>query len=211
MSTNPSTSGKARGRPRKDPNASEVRQNLIRTGLIHLTEKGYSSVGVDEILLSSGVPKGSFYHYFRNKADFGSALIEAYNAYFLGKLDRAFEDHSLPPLDRLRAFIEDAQAGMARHGYRRGCLIGNLGQEMAALPQEYRGRLKEVLEQWQDRVARCLTEAQAQGALAAEQDAQALAAFFWIGWEGAVLRAKLEHSPEPLHIFVDGFFALLKP
>lgn len=211
MSTNPKPTSKARGRPRKDPNASETRQRLIRAGLIHLTERGYSSVGVDEILLSSGVPKGSFYHYFRNKADFGSALIGAYNTYFLQKLDRAFADLSLPPLDRLHAFIQDAQAGMARHGYRRGCLVGNLGQEMAALPEEFRGQLKEALEQWQDRVARCLSEAQTLGALAVDQDTRALAAFFWIGWEGAVLRAKLEHSPEPLHIFVDGFFASLKP
>jgi TetR/AcrR family transcriptional repressor of nem operon len=34
-----------------------------------------------------------------------------------------------------------------------------------------------------------------------------IAAFFWIGWEGAVLRAKLVASPEPLDIFADGFFA----
>lgn len=166
---------------------------------------------MDEILASSGVPKGSFYHYFRNKADYGGVLIDAYNAYFLEKLDRAFGTIELTPLDRLRAFVEDAEAGMARHGYRRGCLIGNLGQEMAALPEDYRDKLKSVLQAWQDRVAQCLAEAQAEGSLSSNQDAQSLAAFFWIGWEGAVLRAKLEHSPEPLHIFADGFFAALKP
>ena len=33
---------------------------------------------------------------------------------------------------------------MARHAYRRGCLIGNLGQEMSALPESYRDRLEAV-------------------------------------------------------------------
>jgi TetR/AcrR family transcriptional repressor of nem operon len=37
-----------------------------------------------------------------------------------------------------------------------------------------------------------------------------LATFFWIGWEGAVLRAKLELSARPLDIFSEAFFAGLK-
>lgn len=211
MSNLPATPSRPRGRPRKDPNHSEARQKLIRTGLIHLTERGYSSVGLDDILAASGVTKGSFYHYFRNKADFGGVLIEAYNVYFLEKLDRAFGSDELAPLDRLRFFVKDAQDGMARHGFRRGCLVGNLGQEMAALPEDFREILKSVLQDWQDRVADCLRDAQRAGQLSSDQDAQSLAAFFWIGWEGAVLRAKLEHSPEPLNIFADGFFAALKP
>ena len=45
-----------------------------------------------------------------------------------------------------------------------------------------------------------------QGEIAPTQDPDALAAFFWIGWEGAVLRAKLERRPEPLRSFADTFF-----
>ncbi|UZD91524.1 TetR/AcrR family transcriptional regulator [Cognatishimia activa] len=201
---------KKRGRPKRDPSTSETRQKLLRTGLAYLTERGYSSVGIDEILASSGVPKGSFYHYFRNKAEFGSALIESYDAYFVDKLERSLDRKDLKPLQQLRAFTEDAQAGMARHGFRRGCLIGNLGQEMASLPEAYREKIIQVLEGWQDRVAECLERAQSEGSLSTHHDSEALAAYFWIGWEGAVLRAKLEHLPDPLKIFVDGFFASLK-
>ncbi|HAC27609.1 MAG TPA: TetR family transcriptional regulator, partial [Marinobacter hydrocarbonoclasticus] len=45
---------------------------------------------------------------------------------------------NLSPLARIQAFVDDARAGMHRFGYRRGCLIGNLGQEMAALPESFR-------------------------------------------------------------------------
>lgn len=210
MSSEPSGLPKKRGRPKRDPSTSETRQKLLRTGLAYLTERGYSSVGIDEILASSGVPKGSFYHYFRNKAEFGSALIESYDAYFVDKLERSLDRKDLKPLQQLRAFTEDAQAGMARHGFRRGCLIGNLGQEMASLPEAYREKIIQVLEGWQDRVAECLKRAQSEGSLSTHHDSEALAAYFWIGWEGAVLRAKLEHLPDPLKIFVDGFFASLK-
>ncbi|MFY0597722.1 MAG: TetR/AcrR family transcriptional regulator [Cognatishimia sp.] len=198
-----------RGRPRRDPADAEARQKLIRAGLAYLTEKGYSAVGIDEVLKASGVPKGSFYHYFRNKADYGRVLIEAYNAYFLNKLDRAFTDETLTPLAQLRAFSDDAITGMARHGFRRGCLVGNLGQEMGALPEEFRADLIDVLSQWEARVADCLIRAQSGGELDLSKDPNALAEFFWIGWEGAVLRAKLEHRPDSMTTFIRIFFAHL--
>lgn len=200
---------KKRGRPKIDPDQSETRRKLIRAGLVHLTEKGYSSVGVDEILHAAGVPKGSFYHYFANKADFGLQLVDAYNRFFLAKLDKAFEQRDLSPLDRLRAFTRDAEAGMAHYDFRRGCLVGNLGQEMGALPEGFRARLIEVLEEWQARTADCLSEAQADGALGPDRNVEELALFFWTGWEGAVLRAKLEKGPEPLRRFTTTFFDLL--
>jgi TetR/AcrR family transcriptional repressor of nem operon len=200
-----------RGRPKGKPLESEVRQRLIRAGLVQLTEKGYSAVGVDEILKTAGVPKGSFYHYFRNKADFGSQLISAYHIYFAGKLDAALLDASQPPLQRLKTFTQDAERGMARHGFRRGCLVGNLGQEMGALPEEFRQQLVATLEDWQQRTADCLQLAQDLGELGPHHAPDTLAAFFWIGWEGAVLRAKLERAADPLHCFAATFFKTLTP
>lgn len=197
---------KRRGRPKSKPEDARARQALIRAGLEHLTEKGYSAVGVDEILRSAEVPKGSFYHYFKSKADFGSQLVEAYHTFFVGMLERSLSNADLPPLERLRAFTLEAEAGMARHGFRKGCLVGNLGQEMGALPEPFRDQLVAVLTDWQERTRRCLAGAQSEGALAGSHDPGQLSAFFWIGWEGAVLRAKLERSPEPLRAFADQFF-----
>lgn len=199
-----------RGRPKRNWDESEARRRLVRAGLAHLTEKGYSAVGVDEILKAASVPKGGFYHYFQGKADFGSHLIDAYHAYFAAKLDAAFLNETLPALDRLHAFTEDAERGMARHDFRRGCLVGNLGQEMGALPEEFRQKLTDVLEDWQHRTADCLRLAQEEGTLARSCDPEALAAFFWIGWEGAVLRAKLERRADPLRTFATVFFNMIK-
>lgn len=198
-----------RGRPRKAPDDQASRQALVKAGLVHLTERGYASVGVDEILRGAGVPKGSFYYHFKSKAAFGAVLIDTYHAYFAAKLDHWFSNQTLDPLDRLRGFTEDAEAGMARHDFSRGCLVGNLGQEMAALPPEFRAQICDVLLDWQDRTAACLQAAQAAGEIGPDQDPDALAAFFWIGWEGAVLRAKLDRSPEPLRIFSQGFFQMI--
>ncbi|WP_374588059.1 acrylate utilization transcriptional regulator AcuR [Ideonella dechloratans] len=201
-----------RGRPPKgrDESQPDTRTLLIRTGVAVLTEKGYSAVGLDEVLRLAQVPKGSFYHCFDSKEAFGQALIEAYAAYFAAKLDRCFDDATRPPLQRLQHFVAEAQAGMARHGFRRGCLVGNLGQEMGALPESFRQQLGEVFQDWQARTAACLAAAQQAGEVSSRWDSAWLAEFFWIGWEGAVLRAKLERSAQPLQAFAEGFFALLR-
>lgn len=204
------TPSRRRGRPPKEAHGNfETREALLRAGVEALTEKGFAATGIDGILRRAGVPKGSFYHYFSSKEAFGAELIDRYGGYFARKLDRFLLDESRPPLARLRAFMADAGEGMARYRYQRGCLIGNLGQEMGALPESYRQRLGQVFADWQARVARCLADARAAGEIPAGADCERLAAFFWIGWEGAVLRAKLEGNAAALDIFAAGFLAAL--
>jgi TetR/AcrR family transcriptional regulator, transcriptional repressor for nem operon len=195
--------------PKEFAGYSATRDRLIRAGVVMLTEKGYSATGIEEVLRRVDVPKGSFYHYFPSKEAFGAELIDSYARYFSRKLDRFFLNEQQPPLDRLRGFTDDAACAMARFRFTRGCLVGNLGQEMGALPESYRQQLFTVFIDWQRRTAKCLRSAQTTGAISSSHDCDWLAEFFWIGWEGAVLRAKLERRSEPLHIFSKGFFMLL--
>lgn len=202
---------KSRGRPPKQIGGQhETRTALLRAGVEVLTEKGFTATGIDEILRRVGVPKGSFYHYFGSKEAFGVEVIETYADYFARKLDHCLLDESFPALERIANFVADARTGMQRHGFRRGCVIGNLGQEMSALPEAYREQLAAVFADWESRLARCLETARAEGTISPAADCMGLATFFWIGWEGAVLRAKLELSARPLDIFSEAFFAGLK-
>ncbi|RTR06486.1 TetR/AcrR family transcriptional regulator [Halomonas nitroreducens] len=197
------TSKPRRGRPPKVPRDDpDTRAALIHSGVEVLTEQGFAVSGIESILKRVGVPKGSFYYYFDSKEAFGRAVMDHYGAYFARKLDRHLQDATLPPLARLEAFVADAKAGMARHDFRRGCLVGNLGQEVGGLPEEYRQWLRATLVDWQRRVAGCLREAQAAGELGQAADCDRLAEAFWIGWEGAVMRARLEGGARPLETFL---------
>ncbi|MEK7991657.1 MAG: TetR/AcrR family transcriptional regulator [Thiotrichaceae bacterium] len=185
-----------------------TREILIRVGTEILTEKGFTNTGIDEILKRVGVPKGSFYHYFKSKEAFGEAVIENYATYFSNKLDRLLTDTEHKPLQRLHNFIEDAKVGMQRYEFKRGCLVGNLGQELGAVNDNYRHLLENVFLTWQAKIAVCLREAQNNAELSAQADCEQLAAFFWIGWEGAILRAKLVRSNQPLDLFAAHFFKM---
>jgi TetR/AcrR family transcriptional repressor of nem operon len=185
----------------------DTRTALIRLGTEMCTEKGFQVTGIEEVLKRAGVPKGSFYHFFASKREFGEAVIENYAQYFARKLDRVLSDPSRRPLERLVAFTQEAQQGVAKYQFRRGCLVGNLGQELGGLDDVFRHHLEAVLLSWQKRTAQCLAEAVRLGDLPAGADVDRLAEFFWIGWEGAILRAKLSRSTEPMQHFAEVFFA----
>lgn len=198
---------KKRGRPANT--SPEIREKLIRSGLEHLTEHGFFASGIDAILKNVGVPKGSFYHYFKNKEAFGLAVMESYASYFAYKLDKILLDESEPPLQRLRNYAEQAKQAMQSFNFKRGCLVGNLGQEVDLLPESYRQILMDIFTSWEQRVAQCLQAAQAAGEISTTTDCQQLAEYFWIGWEGAVSRAKLQQSNRALDLYIDHFIAAL--
>ncbi|MDP5036507.1 TetR family transcriptional regulator C-terminal domain-containing protein [Alishewanella sp. SMS8] len=199
-----------RGRPKKnqdaDPNTKAV---LLRAGLVWLTSSGFNQSSLDTILSSVQVPKGSFYHYFENKEAYGLEVLAHYRQYFEAKLSKHLNDPRYPPLQRLSHFMSDASNGMAKYQFSRGCLIGNLELELPQLPDTFRHAIVATYSSWQALVANCLKQAQAQAEITADKDPAALAEVFWIGWEGAVARARLLQSAQPLQQFGQFFLKQL--
>lgn len=188
--------------------SKDIRAALIRSGMESMTKHGYISSNLESVLKKEGIPKGSFYYYFKSKEDFGREVISCYASFFAYKLDKYLLNESVPsPVERLKLFYEDARQGMAKYHFERGCLIGELMQEESLLPDGYNAVLNEILTLWQDKVARCLEQAQQIKEIKQGIDCWELAYFFWIGWEGAVMRAKLVKDPQPLDIFIKLFFA----
>ncbi|MCQ8876708.1 TetR/AcrR family transcriptional regulator [Pseudoalteromonas shioyasakiensis] len=199
-----------RGRPPKVVRSNaDTRALLISTGLETLTEFGFSATGIDTILKKVGVPKGSFYHYFKSKDDFGLAVVDAYNDYFIAKLTRYLSQPDVPHLERLINFTQSAAQGMQKYDFNRGCLVGNLNQELNHLPDDFKLRLVQSYQQWEFHVQQCIEGAQQQNLVSQEIDAAQMSEFFWIGWEGAVMRAKLNKSSQPLMLYTEMFLRAL--
>ncbi|GGN19147.1 MULTISPECIES: TetR/AcrR family transcriptional regulator [Marinomonas] len=200
-----------RGRPKKQSADSlDTREALLRAGMLILTESGFIRSGIDPILKSVGVPKGSFYHYFSSKEVFGLAVLDRYRRYFDAKLDAFLLDEAFSPLERLQRFVQDAQDGIVRHEFKRGCLVGNLEQESTLLSEAFRGQLQLTYQSWQARVAICLLASQKQGEINLQTSIEETAQAFWMGWEGAVHRARLVKSTQPLSLFMTFFIQAIQ-
>jgi TetR/AcrR family transcriptional repressor of nem operon len=184
----------------------DTRAELIAAGMQLLASQGYNATGIDAVLKRTGVPKGSFYHFFGSKEEFGLAVIEEFAGRFLARLEVFLADETLTPLTRLRVFLERGLAQLADHQCTVGCLIGDLGQELAASNERLRVRLDEILLSWRERFAACIREAQQAGELPPSYDPSVIAGFILSGWEGAVLSAKVTKSPKPVQDFLDTLF-----
>ncbi|GLC93013.1 TetR family transcriptional regulator [Cupriavidus sp. TA19] len=194
-------------RARRDANK---REDLVRIGVAVFTEKGFHNTPIDELVAAAGVPKGSFAYYFGSKDAYTLTVIERYAEYFNKKLDRILSDVTVEPIERIEAFMDEATAGMERFEFRRGCLVGNLGQELAALDEAFRQALLATVRGWQRRIQVCLEEAQHAGQLSEKADVEGLSRLFWYAWEGAVLGAKLEKSRAPLDAVSQAFIGQLR-
>ncbi len=182
---------------------------LLETGQRIFLEKGYNHTGIQEVLKDAGVPKGSFYYYFKSKEDFGLQVIESFAADYHTKLDRFLLDETLTPLTRFRHYFEYGIQQFEANQFRCGCLIGNLSQEMAGQSDTFRSRLDEILDQWRERFAQCLKQAQVEGELCDQWDVRMLANYCLDSWEGAILRAKVTQSIEPLQTFMTILFDIV--
>ena len=183
-----------------------AREKIIAVGVEIVAVSGFNATGIDAILKAAGVPKGSFYHHFGTKENFGIEVINLFAENYTKKLHGYLDDETLPPLQRIRRYLEESIEHTVQDNFSKGCLIGNLGQELAAQSERFRCRLEEVVHDWLGLFAKCLHEAQTVGELNPGLDPQSLAGFLLSGGEGAILRAKVMRSPEPLKQFVNVLF-----
>jgi TetR/AcrR family transcriptional repressor of nem operon len=184
----------------------DTQGELIRIGTEMIARQGYNATGIDAILKEAGVPRGSFYHYFKSKEEFGMAVIDHFAESFEQHLELFLDNEDVTPLGRIRNILEDGLTRVTQNQCTKGCLIGNLGQELADQNERFRARLDEIFRAWRERFAACLAEARKRGELSGAIDPAITAGFMLSGWEGAILRAKVMKSPQPMRDFVDILF-----
>jgi TetR/AcrR family transcriptional repressor of nem operon len=182
-------------------NSRDTRDALISTGLREMLRGGYDSVGIAGVLATTGVPKGSFYHYFDSKEAFGCAIIEAYSEQWRARRQAMFRRSDLPPLDRLRAHFRDLEADVTAQNGLGGCLLGNISQLMASRSEPLRRAVAKAFREWQDDVMQVLEAARSAGDLRLDADASEIAALVIEAYEGALLCAKAQGSLAPLGRF----------
>lgn len=173
-------------RPRRN---DHTRDTIIETGLTMLAEQGYHGTGLKQLLDRTGVPKGSFYHYFASKEAFVAEVIRHYG--------QAVLDHAngfIVP-GQPRASIQAlCAAGIERYqqrGCRHGCLVGSLAAELGGSSPLCQQAMAEAIGRWDEWLEQQLIQARELGQLAVDQSPANLSRQFWDRWQGALLRMQL--------------------
>jgi TetR/AcrR family transcriptional repressor of nem operon len=195
--------------PRRE---ADTRERILQAGAELVGAKGFNGCGLSEILARAEVPKGSFYHYFASKEDFGVALIERARDEYLDSLREHLTDRRRSAVGRLRSIFEDTRNECARTGPTVECLIPKLALETATLSAPVHAAVKCSYEQWSAIIAQVIREGQAAGEIDLAHDPDRLARVLVMLWEGAAVRMQIDRSIQPLDDFLAFVFdTLLRP
>jgi TetR/AcrR family transcriptional repressor of nem operon len=175
----------------------DVRENILATGQRIMAGKGYSAVGLNEILSSAGVPKGSFYHYFGSKDAFGEALLESYFEDYLADIDATMSIPGLTMAERLMKYFAIWQDTQSFFDCQGKCLAVKLGAEVADLSEAMRLSLKRGTAGIVSRLAQAIKAGVAEGSLSVDGDSEAMAQSLYQLWLGASVMVKIVRNTEP--------------
>jgi TetR/AcrR family transcriptional repressor of nem operon len=182
--------------------AQDTRQHILDVAKALMASKGYTAVGLAEVVAAAGVPKGSFYYYFKSKEEFGQALLQEYFDEYLARIDALMETPD-PAITRLMAYFRqwtqnqctascpDSAAGAQQ------CLVVKLGPEVCDLSDDMRSVLRTGTDAIITRLTQCVQAGQADGSITSPMDAAALAESLYQLWLGASLLSKLGRHEEP--------------
>ncbi|MGB5983656.1 MAG: TetR family transcriptional regulator C-terminal domain-containing protein [Desulfobacterales bacterium] len=179
---------------------TETKEKIIQAAFELIHKKGFNNTGIQEILKTAGVPKGSFYFYFQNKDDLGLHLIDYFLASFVSMADETLKTNK-SPIEQLRLFFDRLLHNCEEAGFQGGCLIGNLAQESGGLDDKFRVKLNEAFDVIQGKIKEFLQNAVSNKELPETMDVDAVAGFILSSLEGVLLQMKVAKNTAPFRVF----------
>lgn len=173
----------------------ETRDRILAaaTELIH--RRGFKETGVAEILAASGVPKGSFYFYFKSKEELGRELLIRYRVTARERLERDVFPPTGEVIPQVVAFFRSSASSQAEGGCQAGCLLGNLAAEITDIHEDLRREVVQCFLELKGAFADALERGQRSQELAADFAPEAAAEFLMSVMEGSILLAKASREP----------------
>lgn len=171
----------------------DMRQHIIDVAKTLMTHKGYTAVGLMEVLTTAGVPKGSFYHYFRSKEEFGQALLEEYFQEYIGRVDIVMAAQGTGA-ERLIGYLSYWAKTQAFDHPEEKCLVVKLCAEVCDLSEDMRSVLEAGTALIIQRITRCVEQGMADGSITSTQNAETLAESLYQLWLGASLLVKVRNT-----------------
>ncbi|MGA8098009.1 MAG: TetR family transcriptional regulator C-terminal domain-containing protein [Candidatus Cybelea sp.] len=186
-----------------------VRERIVAAAAERFHALGYNACGVQEIVDAAGVPKGSFYNYFKAKELLAREVL---NNYWAGAGLEILTDKSIAPLERLRRHFQHIASRYKKFGYENGCLVPKFMHEVSDSTPLLRTDLRRQVARWTALIAEAIREGQADRTISNSIDAETTARFLIESWGGVTGAMRLAASRAPIDDFFSvAFGTLLQP
>ena len=171
-----------------------AKRKIVAAARELMLAKGYNDTSVDEICKQSGVAKGSFFHYFKDKEAVATAALECFTHEKGAQLAQYGKGES-DPLERILKMI-DGSIRMSKSPGFKGCLMGTVLQETSRTHPRIREACCAGLERGYGFFEKEFKSAKAMHAPKSEMDPRKMAEFFMSVTQGSFLLAKAQQNPK---------------
>ena len=136
----------------------DLKQKLLDVGFDLISEQGFAGLGLMKIINGADATKGSFYHHFKSKEDFGAVLLTNYFEEHLGILDGFLAKTSLSYQERVKAYFEYWTSEKLTSEFQIKCLVVKLSGEVSGTSNRMQQVLNEGAEKIITRMGQFFTE-----------------------------------------------------
>lgn len=176
---------------------SGTRQSILDAGYRTMATKGFSAVGLNEILSAASVPKGSFYNYFSSKEAYGKALLDYYFDDYLAEMTTLFARQDLTVPQRLQEYFRRWQDNQSFENCQGKCLAVKLGAEVADLSEAMRESLKRGTAGIIRLLSGVIKEGMQEGSLQPDGEPDIIAQSLYQLWLGSSVMVKIMRDTQP--------------
>ena len=174
-----------------------AKQTILDTAQRLVGRKGFSAVGLNEILQAAQVPKGSFYHYFTSKDAFGVVLLDHYFDHYVHGMQQLFDQPGLTLHAKLMRYWQswiNNQTGCTDAGK---CLAVKLGAEVSDLSEPMRLALQRGTARTIGLLAEAFQQGVDDGSVIITQHPESLAQRLYALWLGTSVMSKITRTAAP--------------
>lgn len=175
---------------------SHAKEKLHQVASDLIWDNTYVSISLNRICQRANVRKGSFYHFFRTKADLAIAACEMSWQETQPELERIFSTQ-VPPLERLSRwcdYIQRTQEEKAKkYGHVCGCPHASVGAELTTKDEKVRRKVEELIERSTKFIESAIAEAIREGSVSVN-DPKTSASQVFSYVLGMLLQARLRND-----------------
>ena len=177
-----------------------MRIKLLDAGITLFNTQGYHATGVQEVVERVGIPKGSFYNYFKSKEEFGAEVVKHWCGKTWAYIDESLDSSDGNAYSSLSQFFRNEVQRLENEEFV-GCLCGNLGAELGDTKRLIQESMIASIHGIQGRFASVLRRGQREGTIRGDVGADELGRLVLDAYEGSILRMKIEGSMQPVKDF----------
>ena len=181
-------------------------EDILEMGYQVIRKRGYHNTGINHILQESGIPKGSFYNFFKSKQDFAIKMIERYGENNKNWIENFFTTSSESPLNALRSFYRLLIDLNEQDEYSSGCIVNSLSNEVGRNDDGLAHKMNAQFLGWIDVISEVVKKGQETEEITNAYSAEDIAEYLHAGMYGGFPRMKVTRSRAYLDQWYDMTF-----